>query len=122
MEDSTTQEMTIVEAIKAHDDRTTNNCIHTKFKVQMGNEKCEDTIAHNKLMDHLNNLDEGSTHCKNHPSHVGSPHDVKVEWENGKITEEPLNIIAADAPVACAICSKKKNLLNQKWFYKKASS
>ena len=33
MEDSTTQEMTIVEAIKAHDDKTKSSNTHTKFKV-----------------------------------------------------------------------------------------
>ena len=36
-----------------------------------------------------------------------------MEWENGEITEEPLNITAVDAPVACAIHGKKKNSLNQ---------
>ena len=44
---------------------------------------------------------------------MGSPYNVKVEWENGETTKEPLNIRAADAPVACAIYAKKKNLLNQ---------
>ena len=77
-------------------------------------------------MDHLDNLEEGSMQWdlntilshqgplnKNHPSHMGSPHNVEVKWENGETTQEPLNVIAADAPVACAIYAKKKNLLNQ---------
>ena len=35
-----------------------------------------------------------------------------VEWETGKITEEPLSIIAADDPVTCAAYKKKHSLLN----------
>ena len=62
MRDSTTKAMTIVEAIKAHDDKTKNSNIHTRFKVQMGNEKCEEILTHSKLMCHLNNLNEGSSH------------------------------------------------------------
>ena len=62
MEDATTQEMTIVEAIKAHDDKTKNSNIHTKFKIQKGEERYEEILTYNELMDHLNNLDEGSIH------------------------------------------------------------
>jgi hypothetical protein len=32
----------------------------------------------------------------------GSRFNVLVEWENGEITTEPLLVIAADDPVACA--------------------
>ena len=87
--------MTIAEAIKAHNGETKNSKVHTKFKVQMGKEKCQEITTCKELMDHLNNLDEGSvlwdlrnivSHQgplnKNHPSHVGSPHNAKVEWEN----------------------------------------
>ena len=38
---------------------------------------------------------------KEHPSYKGSKYNVRVEWENGEITEEPLSVIAVDAPVAC---------------------
>ena len=34
-----------------------------------------------------------------------------VEWETGEITEEPLSIIAQDAPVTCAAHAKEHNLL-----------
>jgi hypothetical protein len=36
-----------------------------------------------------------------------------MEWENGKITKEPLAIIAADNPVTCAIYAKEKGLLDK---------
>ena len=35
-----------------------------------------------------------------------------VEWENGEITTEPLNLIAADDPVTCAIYAKDNDLLS----------
>ena len=35
-----------------------------------------------------------------------------VEWETGKITEEPLLIIAEDDPVTCAAYDKENNLLH----------
>ena len=34
------------------------------------------------------------------------PYNVAVKWENKKITEEPPSIIAANAPIACAIYAK----------------
>ena len=48
MEDDTREAMIIVEAIKAHDRETKNSKIHTKFKAQMGKEKCEEIVTHNK--------------------------------------------------------------------------
>ena len=35
-----------------------------------------------------------------------------VEWETGKMTEESLSLITADAPVTCAIYAKKHDLLH----------
>ena len=35
-----------------------------------------------------------------------------VQWETGKITEEPLSIIAQDDPVSCAAYAMKHNLLD----------
>jgi hypothetical protein len=38
---------------------------------------------------------------------------VMVEWETGEITTEPLNIIAADDPVTCALYARDNNLLEE---------
>ena len=35
-----------------------------------------------------------------------------VEWETGKMAEEPLSLIAADDPVTCAVYAKNNGLLN----------
>ena len=48
---------------------------------------------------------------KSHPNYNGSPCNLRIEWENGEITDEPLNIIAADDPVSCAICGRDHGLL-----------
>ena len=50
---------------------------------------------------------------KEHPSYNGSPYNVKVEWENGQFSEEPLSTIAVDAPVSFSIYTKKKGLLDK---------
>ena len=35
-----------------------------------------------------------------------------IEWENGETTLEPLQLIAADDPVTCAIYASENKLLN----------
>ena len=35
-----------------------------------------------------------------------------MRWKNGETTQEPLLITAVNAPLPCAICAKKKGLLN----------
>ena len=39
---------------------------------------------------------------KNHPSWHSSSYNGMIEWENGEIMSEPLNVIAANDPVTCA--------------------
>ena len=41
-----------------------------------------------------------------------SKFNVLVEWETGESTHEPLDVIAADDPVTCAINAKKDDLMN----------
>jgi hypothetical protein len=48
---------------------------------------------------------------KSRSSWKGDKYNVKVEWENGEVSYEPLNTIAADDPVICAIYAKDNGLL-----------
>ena len=57
---------------------------------------CGDAMTH-KILDH--------------DTWKGSKYNVQVEWETGKITFEPLSIIAADDPVTCAAYAKENDLL-----------
>ena len=50
---------------------------------------------------------------KDDPGYNGSKFNVLVEWETKESTYEPLNVIAADNPVTCAIYTKEKGLLNE---------
>jgi hypothetical protein len=42
----------------------------------------------------------------------GDKYNVKVDWENGEVSYEPLHTIAADDPVTCAIYAKDHGLLD----------
>jgi hypothetical protein len=47
------------------------------------------------------------------PEYKGSRYNVLVEWENGEITSEPLNIFGKDDPVTCAVYACKHGLLEE---------
>ena len=47
------------------------------------------------------------------PGYNGSKFNVLVEWETGESTYEPLDAIAAENPVTCAIYAKEKGLLDE---------
>lgn len=49
----------------------------------------------------------------NHPDYKGSLYNDKIAWENGEITYEPLDMIAKDDLVSCALYAGKNNLLQQ---------
>ena len=46
------------------------------------------------------------------PEWRGSKYNVLVEWETGETTYEPLNAIATDDPVTCALYAKRNGLLD----------
>ena len=50
---------------------------------------------------------------KGDPRYNGSKFKVLVEWETGESTYKPLDVIAADNPVTCAIYAKEKGLLHE---------
>jgi hypothetical protein len=45
-------------------------------------------------------------------NYKGSSFNVLVQWEDGSVTSEPLDIFAKDDPVTCADYAKKNNLLD----------
>jgi hypothetical protein len=47
------------------------------------------------------------------PEYKGSRYNVLVEWENGEITSEPLNIFGKDDPVTCVVYACKHGLLEK---------
>jgi hypothetical protein len=47
------------------------------------------------------------------PEYKGSRYNVLIEWENGEITSEPLNIFGKDDPVTCAVYACEHGLLEE---------
>ena len=100
-----------------------------KFLVKLPDEDQDEILAYNEILDIIqdqyddeqNNPDqkwtfkgitahEGPLSTK-HPNYKGSKYNVLVQWEDGTITSEPLDIIAKDDPVSCAKYAKENNLL-----------
>ena len=93
----------------------------------MNDDTIEEIFTYNELLDHINNSEEDdliewkfkaiTAHegplPRSHPNYNGSPYNLTIEWENGEIINEPLNIIAADDPVSCAIYGRDNKLLDQ---------
>ena len=96
------------------------------FILDIGNGKVEEVISYNQLHNHLetaqdNDLgmdqelfkfratigDQGPLKATD-PDWKGSKYNVQVEWQ--EVTFEPLSVIAADDPVACASYSKQNDL------------
>jgi hypothetical protein len=90
-------------------------------------DKFEEIISYNKDMQHIEkNNDDGKTfwkykrisghECplnKNPSLWKGDKYNVKVEWENGEVSYEPLHTIASNDPVVmCAIYGKYHALLD----------
>ena len=43
----------------------------------------------------------------------GSSYNVRIDWESGEQTYEPLDVMAKDDPVTCTIYGRNKNLLDE---------
>ena len=50
---------------------------------------------------------------KGDPGYNGSKFNVLVVWETGESMYEPIDVIAANDPVMCAIYAKEKGLLDE---------
>ena len=96
-----------------------------RFVCSVNDDKYEEIMTYNQILNHIEQSEEDSIvwrfkrivgHegplTKNHAMWKGSNYNVRVEWENGEITDEPMTTIAADDPVTCAIYAKDNNLLD----------
>jgi hypothetical protein len=115
----------IVQMIEDHDSDINENPTMIKFRLSINNDTAEDVITYNKLLEYLSKDEENDIVWKfrqivshqgplrpEHPDYKGSMYNIMVEWETGEITSEPLQVIAADDPVTCAIYAKDNNLLD----------
>ena len=115
----------IVQMIEDHESDINDNPTMIKFRLSINNDKAEEVITYNRLLDYLSKDNENDVVWKfrrivshqgplrsEHPDYKGSMYNVMVEWETGEITSEPLQLIAADDPVTCAIYAKDNGLLD----------
>ncbi|MEL7196406.1 MAG: reverse transcriptase domain-containing protein, partial [Bacteroidota bacterium] len=115
----------IVKMVEDHESSVEENPTRIKFVCSMNDDKVQEILTYNKVMDFISKQNEDDTLWKfkritahqgplrsNHPDYRGSAYNVLVEWENGESTYEPLSIIAADDPVTCAIYAKENDLLD----------
>jgi len=100
----------IVRAIEDHENKLAQHPEHLRFLCSINGDTAEEIMTYNDILAHIHRDEESSIVWKfwhltshegslkpNHPNYKGS------QWENGKITSEPLSIIAADDPVTCTI-------------------
>ena len=125
-EDGQRMRLKIIEILDKDDDDRVRNPLITKFRAVNGQDTYEEIVTYNQLMDHLDNEDgeeglwkfrtisghEGPFTPSDKEKYKGSRWNVRVEWENGEVTYEPLAIIAKSDPVSLAIYARDNNLLD----------
>jgi len=124
-EDGTRLRVRIAEKLIDEEARLEQNPTRLKFRCTTNDDAFEEILTFAEIVEHIereeNNTDvlwkfkriaahEGPLRPDHH-NYKGSKYNVRIEWENGEITSEPLNIIAADDPITCAIYAKDNNLL-----------
>jgi hypothetical protein len=115
----------IVQMLDDHESDVNDNPTMIKFRLSVNNDQAEEVITYNKLLDFISRDEDNDVVWKfrhivshqgplrpDHPDNKGSTYNIMVEWETGEITAEPLQVIAADDPVTCAIYAKDNNLLD----------
>jgi len=119
----------IVEIIRDYGEQLGNNPTLLKFNCSLNTDQFEEVIAYNDLMAYIERDNENKVLLQfknitahegpltiNHPNWKGSSYIILIAWEHGELSSEPLNKIASDSPVECAIYSKHNNLLDtQGW-------
>ena len=118
------QKATVVKKINDADAQTHQNL---KFLLKLGDGELEEIIGYTELVDTIEQQadEEVQIHIyKDIVGHVGSLNprsknykgssfNLKVEWMDGTVTEEPLSTMAKDDPVSCARYGMNNNLLNK---------
>jgi hypothetical protein len=106
-----------VELIEDHESRVEDNPTRIKFRVSVNNDKAEEIVTYNKMLEYITKDDDSDIKWKfrriiSH-EYKGSQCYVIIEWDSGEITNEPLTIIVADDHVSCAIYAREHDLLNK---------
>ena len=126
-DNDTRNRLRIVESLEDMESDLAENPTRIKYRVQSGDDSFEDIMTYAEVLDHIEKQEQQEQVLWKYksivshqgplrpddPHYMGSMYNVKMEWEDGSTTYEPLNIIAADDPVTCAIYAKENNLLER---------
>jgi hypothetical protein len=104
---------------------------NVRFLLKVDGERADRIVGYNQLIDEMERhvtddlQDDGEQIWrfrriighqgpmkKDDSRYLGSPYNVQVVWETGEITYEPLNTVAQDNPVTCAVYARENDLLN----------
>jgi hypothetical protein len=115
----------IFKLIDDHTSQLENSKDRIKILLSLDEDDREEVITYNELLDYLvrdndndivwkfkHSVSHQELITSNHPYYNGSTYKLLIEWENGEITKEPLQVIAKDDPVTCAIYAKDNGLLD----------
>ena len=120
----------ILEAVVEDTEQLAKHPDRIKFLCSVNDEMYEEVLSYNEILNYINKQGEEdgeqaivwkfkriAAHQgplrKGDPGYNGSKFNVLIEWENGEQTYEPLDTIAADDPVTCAIYVKENDLLEE---------
>ena len=97
-----------------------------ELRLKIGDEEFRELVAYNTLMDSISSDTNEETKWNyqeilqhdgplrtTHPRYKGSTYNVLLAWESGEVTWEPLNRVATDDPVTCALYAQKHGLLDK---------
>ena len=94
------------------------------YEVKYSKDEKEDIMSYNDIMEYMSRddtLHDGlywswreilghEETPQGHPARKTSSYNLKILWENGEETWEPLNEFGTDSPVECAVYAKKHGL------------
>jgi hypothetical protein len=105
---------------------------HVQFVCSINDDDYEEILSYNEPMDYIEKDEQqhqdkdgngfwNFKHIVGHegpfrasdPEYKGSRYNILIEWENGEITSEPLNIFGKDDPVTCAVYAREHGLLEE---------
>ena len=120
----------ILEALVESEEQLAKHPDRIKFVCSVNDDMYEEILTYNEILEYIAKNEEQDDDQaivwkfkriaghqgplkKGDPGYNGSKFNVLVEWETGESTYEPLDVIAADDPVTCAIYAKEKGLLDE---------
>ena len=124
-EDGSRKRATILSRLDEYNRELENQPERIKFRVAVGDDKLEETVAYGQLMNLIESdkQEDGTWVFHEIISHQGplrpgdrnyrgSSWNVLIMWETGEISWEPLSEIAQTAEAECALYAKEHKLLN----------